>query len=135
MIAADSELITILTHLDLSVAFDTILITILFHTLYALGIFSTPIHWFQSYFSGLMQFIQLKSIKSNPSTVSSGVAQGSLLGSLSFITYLLAICNIFHKFYIKFHCFTDNTQLCLSSKPDVSLPLSSLTSCQSEINN
>jgi len=60
LLAADSGLLSILILLDLSAAFDIISHSIMLHRLETIGITGAPLTWFQSYFTGRTQFVQLK---------------------------------------------------------------------------
>ncbi|KAF7652305.1 hypothetical protein LDENG_00098610 [Lucifuga dentata] len=60
--------------------------------------------------------------------------QGSVLGPLLFIIYLLPLGHILRHYKIHFHCYADDTQLYISTKPNTSLPPSALTSCLQDIN-
>jgi len=132
--ASDNGLASILVLLDLSAAFDTIDHNILLQRLELLiGIRGTALSWFRSYLSKRSQFVSVNDESSLQTTVSHGVPQGSVLGPILFIIYMLPLGNIIRNNSINFHCYADDTQLYLSIKPDVQFPLVKLQECLTDI--
>ncbi|KAG1928623.1 hypothetical protein F2P79_023546, partial [Pimephales promelas] len=132
--AADSGHVSILILLDLSAAFDTVSHPILLTRLSELiGLTGTVYSWFKSYLTDRQQYVTLKGICSNLAPVLHGVPQGSVLGPLLFNIYMLPLGMIVRKHGLHFHCYADDTQLYISTKPSTSLPPVPLTNCLKDI--
>ncbi len=130
LLASDQGCISLLVLLDLSVAFDTIDHDILVDRLQNYtGIQGQALRWFRSYLSDRYHFVYLNGESSQLSPVEYGVPQGSVLGPLLFSIYMLPLGNIIRKYGISFHCYADDTQLYISTRPDETSKLSKLTEC------
>ncbi len=134
LLASDKGCISLLVLLDLSAAFDTIDHDILIDRLQNYtGVQGQALRWFRSYLSDRYHFVYLNGESSQLSPVKYGVPQGSVLGPLLFSLYMLPLGNIIRKYGISFHCYADDTQLYISTKPDETSKLSKLTECVKNI--
>jgi len=134
LLATDSGSTSILILLDISSAFDTISHNILISRLSAIGVSGTALTWFTSYLSDRQHYISIRQAKSTTLSVPHGVPQGSVLGPLLFIIYMLPLGNIIRHHGFKFHCYADDTQLYIHSQCNSPFPTNSISACIDDLN-
>lgn len=135
MMSADSGKCTVLVLLDLSSAFDTVDHQILLRRLRdEVGLSGSVLHWFSSYLSGRSFSVTANQIRSESADLLCGVPQGSVLGPVLFLLYLIPLGKIIQRFSdVSYHIFADDIQLYCSFKPTELQRLNSLVHCLMEI--
>ena len=107
-IAMDQDCGVLLILLDLSAAFDTIDHTTLINRLRCLGIKDHVLQWFSSYLHNRTQQVTVSGFQSDPLPLSIGVPQGSVLGPMLFLIYVLPLQTIFEKHQVTYHAYADD---------------------------
>ncbi len=117
----------------MSAAFNTVNHQILLSTLLAKGISGTALQWFESCLSGRSFKVSWRGEKSKSQHLTTGVPQGSVLGPLIFYVYMALLGSVIQKHGFSYHCYTDDTQLCLSFHPDDPTIAARISACLTAI--
>ena len=133
--AGDAVLMVLL---DLSAAFDTIDHSLLLKRMEQdVGLCGSALSWLASYLSDRKQSVCINDCISKPSNLSVGVPQGSVLGPVLFLCYILPLKDLIEQFGLHRHGYADDTQLyCKLSLKDTTLlsqQLSKVEACLQEI--
>jgi len=89
--------------------------------------------WF-SYLTGRSFSVSVNNLTSDPAGLLYGLPQGSVLGPILFLLYMLPLGRIIQHFAdVSYHLFADDIQLYCSFKISEAHKLSSLTNCLSQI--
>uniref|UniRef100_A0A3Q2D9N5 Reverse transcriptase domain-containing protein n=1 Tax=Cyprinodon variegatus TaxID=28743 RepID=A0A3Q2D9N5_CYPVA len=133
--SADSGSCTALVLLDLSAAFDTVDDSILINRLRDwVGMTGPVLEWFTSYLAGRSFSVAVNDMMSERGDLQYGVPQGSVLGPLLFLLYLLPLGQIIQQHSdVAYHLFADDIQLYCSFKTSEVHKLHSLMNCLSRI--
>ena len=90
--------------------------------------------WFRSYLTGGLQIVVVRGFRSAPSLVEYGVPQGSVLGPILFVLYMVPLVEIFSRQSVDHHTFAADTQLQRSCTPDlVQSSVRGMEECVSEV--
>ena len=118
---ADEKLVSLVTLLDLSAAFDTLDHSVLLHRLETtFGIHSVALSWFKSYLTGRSQSVIVDGEVSSPSPLACGVPQGS--------------SDVISSHGCIFHKYADDTELSKSCSPvDFSRTLTEVQNCVNDV--
>ena len=98
----DKKQISLVAYLDFSKAFDTIDHSIFIKKIRHMDFSNTPLKWFASNLKDRSQIVIANHIKSNSRKQLTGVPQGSILGPLAFLMYMIwwTMCHNVNLYYM-----------------------------------
>ena len=106
--------------LDLSAAFDTIDQSQLLSLLNAeFGVHDKALSWLETYLEARTQRVKIDDAISEPTPLTCGVPQGSVLGPILFTIYTMPMQRIVRKHGVVYHKYADDTQLYVTYNPTV----------------
>ena len=109
--AIDSRQGVLLVLLYLTAAFDTIDHTILLRRLRGYGLCGDVHAWLTSYLHNRTNVVRVKSSLSEVNNITTGVPQGSVVGSILFNAYIAPLAKLLCQHNMQHHLYADDTQL------------------------
>ena len=132
--ASDAGHSSLLVLLDLSSAFDTVDLNTLIKRLREwVGISGVALDWFRSCLKDRSFTVSFGNFLSDPSPLTCGVSQGSVLGLILFTLYMLPLGHIIRSFNITYHFYADDIQLLFSFRKTETSCLARLLNCVAPI--
>ncbi len=120
--------------LDINAAFDAIVHDILITRLEnTVGIRGMALEWFRSFLSNRNFCVNISQFYSKSAPLSCGVLQGSILGPILFLLYMLPLGSIFQRHGVSFCCFAEDTQVHLPLRKQDKRSITSLLNCVHEV--
>ena len=133
LLAVDNDKQTVGIFLDLPKAFDTIDHDKLLCKSMHYGFRGTVIDWFKNYLSNTTQYVYYNNIKSNSGKLTCGVPQGSRLGPLLFILYIIDLVNT--SIMLKFVYYFSDVTTILYSHDDPASKMNEINKELQEVTN
>jgi len=129
-VAADSGHVTLLSLLDLSATFDTVVHSILMERLRrSNGVVGRAWDWLKSYFTGLSQFVCFNGEVSAITPVTCGVPEGSVVGAVLFFLYAAGVIKLVEECGLSAHAYADELQVYRHVSPAQSLQIAVVLFC------
>lgn len=124
-VSIDRGEVTLLVLLDLSAAFDTVDHRLLCDKLHAVGIRNDALKWIADYLADRSQSVSINGTVSSAMTLMHGVPQGSVLGPLLFLIYMLGVGDVISNKGMYYKLYADDIQIYTSALPQ-HLPASAI---------
>lgn len=130
-VAADSGQVTLLGLFDLSAAFDSVDHKVLIQRLrHTCGFAGSALQWITSYLTDRSQFVRFNGATSNVTSVLCGVPQGSVLGPVLFLLYVVEVIQLVKDCGFCPHAYADDLQVyCHALPTDSTKLLGRLAAC------
>ena len=120
MTSFDSQSLTLMVLLDISAAFDTVNHSKIIHILQnRFNITAAPLALLSSYLKDRSQKVSINKTLSTQTSLHHSVPQGSCIGPIAYLIYTSAISDIIARYNINIMSYADDTQLYISTKPDI----------------
>jgi len=137
-LAIDEGYGVLLLLFDLSSAFDMVDHSILLDRLSTLiGLRGSVLRWIRSYLEGRTQCVSIEGTASSEVPLTTGVPQGSVLGPILFLCYILPLGKVIDYQRVSRHGYADDTQayICfrLGNRGSLENALATLEACASDI--